>query len=347
MRGARISLIPQDPTSSLNPVQTIGTQVAEILTIHGKASHRAVQAQVVELLARVGLSQPQLRATQYPHELSGAMRQRVLIAIAVALQPDLIIADEPTSALYVTVQKRILDLIGTSRAEHDTAVLLVTHDLGVAADRASRIIISRADIQEQGATATILANPQNAYTRRLLADALAFRSAPHRPARSRMEAPAIVVQHLVHDFPLVGTRGTYRTVDDVSFQVERGTTHAIVGKSGSGKTTIIRDIAGFQMPTGGRVVVAATDVASLRGAARREFRRGIQLVYQTPFSSLDPRQSVCHIIEEPLLNFTARPRGDRARRVQALAERVGLAPELPTRRPQALSGGQRQRVAIA
>ncbi len=156
-----------------------------------------------------------------------------------------------------------------------------------------------------------------------------------------------MVQHLVHDFPLIGTRGTYRTVDDVSFQVERGTTHAIVGESGSGKTTIIRNIAGFQMPTGGRVVVAATDVASLRGAARREFRRGIQLVYQTPFSSLDPRQSVFHIIEEPLLNFTARPRGDRARRVQALAERVGLAPELLTRRPQALSGGQRQRVAIA
>ena len=349
IRGARISLIPQDPSSSLNPVKTVGAQVAEVLRIHRQRGD--ISRRVVELLEKVGLPDPALRATQYPHELSGGMRQRVLIAIAIALQPSLIIADEPTSALDVTVQKRILDLIDALRAEHDTAVLFVTHDLGVAADRADRLIIFQGGrIQEQGPTDAILDAPQSPYAKRLLADAPSFRR-PVRRAPVTGSAAArydIVVENLVQDFPLAGRRGrTFRAVDGVSFRVRRGTTHAIVGESGSGKTTTVRNVVGFQAPTGGRVLIDGTDVTALRGEPLRNFRRHIQLVYQNPFGSLDPRQTVFSIIEEPLRNFEPIAPEQRARRVHDMAGRVGLSPALLDRKPRALSGGQRQRVAIA
>jgi peptide/nickel transport system ATP-binding protein len=350
IRGSRISLIPQDPSSSLDPVKPIGAQVAEILDIHRPRQQAANRAQAIELLGRVGLSRPELRARQYPHELSGGMRQRVLIAIAVALRPALIIADEPTSALDVTVQRRILDLIDDLRREHETAVLFVTHDLAVAADRADRLVILRdGRIQEQGETGAIFAAPRSAYTRRLLADAPSLAPIAYRAPRSiSSEAPAIVVDRLVQEFMLAGRGGErFRAVDGVSFTVARGSTHAIVGESGSGKTTIARSVVGFQAPTSGRVCVEGVDLAALRGAAMRQFRRAIQLVYQNPFGSLDPRQSVQAIIEEPLLNFGRAPAEERARAVLAMFDRVGLPRELLPRTPRALSGGQRQRVAIA
>ncbi|KAF1019574.1 MAG: putative ABC transporter ATP-binding protein [Paracidovorax wautersii] len=357
IRGSLVSLIPQDPTSSLNPVKTVGAQVGEILQLHRWGDRRAIAAQVIELLAQVGLSQPALRARQYPHELSGGMRQRVLIAIAIALKPALIIADEPTSALDVTVQRRILDLIDELRQAHGTAVLLVTHDLGVAADRANRLVVLKGGrIQEQGPTRALLRQPGSDYTRQLLADAPSLAGGSRRvppPARNpadgsvRDTQPAIVVDQLVHAFDVAGQRQPFRAVDGLSLTVARGTTHAIVGESGSGKTTTIRDIVGFSRPTSGRIVVEGVDVTTLRGEALRRWRRKIQLVHQNPFSSLDPRQSVFQIIEEPLLNFERLARAERDHRVRDILARVGLPPELLQRRPRALSGGQRQRVAIA
>lgn len=352
IRGRVLSLVPQDPTTSLNPVRTVGDQVGEILRIHGLRDRSAIEARVIDLLTRVGLSQPALRARQYPHELSGGMRQRVLIAIAIALRPALIIADEPTSALDVTVQRRILDLIDELRHETGTAVLLVTHDLGVAADRAHRLIVMQGGrIQEQGPTLELLRNPQSAYTRRLLSDAPSLTHAPRRTAPSAAATAqdwAIEVEDLIHDFQAPGQgRGVFRAVDGVSLRLRRGSTHAIVGESGSGKTTTIRDIVGLARPTSGRIRIAGVELTGLRGEALRQLRRRVQLVYQNPFSSLDPRQRVFDIIEEPLLNFEPLPPQERRQRVLDMLERVGLPAGVLQRRPHALSGGQRQRVALA
>ncbi|MFJ7500643.1 dipeptide ABC transporter ATP-binding protein [Serratia grimesii] len=350
VRGAQISLIPQDPSSSLNPVKTIGEQVAEILNIHSRLPRKQVQQRVVALLTRVGLTHPELRARQYPHELSGGMKQRVLIAIAIALQPALIIADEPTSALDVTVQKRILDLIDELRQEFGTAVLLVTHDLAVAAERADRLLVFRhGRVQEQGVTAAVLGAPASDYTRQLFADVPSLgRATPRPPIGHALQEQAIQVNGLVKDFRLNGTGSkTYRALDQVSFSVPRGTTHALVGESGSGKTTLARCLLGFQRPDAGQIIIDGVDFTQLKGEALRQFRRRIQLVYQNPFGSLDPSQTLYQVIEEPLLNFEPLGKAERYRRVRDLFERVALPNELLSRKPRELSGGQRQRVAIA
>ncbi len=351
VRGARISLVPQDPGNSLNPVKTIGAQVGEIFRIHGALRPDEIDDRVISLLARVGLSEPALRARQYPHELSGGMRQRVLIAIAIALKPQLIIADEPTSALDVTVQKRILDLIDELRAEYGTAVLLVTHDLGVAADRADRIVVLKdGRIQEQGAASVVLAGPRSPYTRQLLAAAPSFAGPVSRPgassAASGVHDDIVVVDGLVREFA-GEAKSRFRAVDDLSFRVRRGSTHAIVGESGSGKTTTIRSMVGFDKPTAGRIEIDGTDLSRLTGEDLRQFRRKIQLVYQNPYGSLDPRQSILQIVAEPLLNFSRLKRSDREEKARAILSRVGLPEDAFSRRPHALSGGQRQRVAIA
>ncbi len=354
VRGSRISLIPQDPTSSLNPVKTIGSQVAEILAIHHAVPRRDRDAMVVELLARVGLSHPQQRVGQYPHELSGGMKQRVLIAIAIALRPTLIIADEPTSALDVTVQKHILDLIDGLRREFGTAVLLVTHDLAVAAERADRLLVFRhGRVQEQGVTAQVLSAPRHEYTRQLFNDAPALNTArlPTPADAVRRHSPkslAIVVEDVSHAFSLGRGRSPGLTVvDRVSFSVEQGTTHSLVGESGSGKTTLARILLGFQRPAAGKVLIEGTDITRLAGESLRQMRRKIQLVYQNPFGSLDPSQRLFAIIEEPLLNFAPITQPERRRRVEEITERVALPLSLLGRTARELSGGQRQRVAIA
>ena len=350
LRGRVVSLVPQDPTASLNPVRTIGAQVAEVLQLHGWRDAVAVEKQVVELLRKVGLTRPELRYRQYPHELSGGMKQRVLIAMAVALKPALIIADEPTSALDVTVQRRILDLIDTLRRETGTAVLLVTHDLGVAVDRAHRIVVLRhGQVQEAGETLQVLRQPHSAYARQLLADAPALSAKPVRAplVEDGVQDWAVQVQGLRQQFRVPGQEEPFLAVDGVSFQARRGSTHAIVGESGSGKTTTIRALVGLLRPTAGQIQIAGTDVTALLGEALRQFRRKVQLVYQNPFASLDPRQTVFDIVEEPLRNFDRLPAAARHQLVQDTLVRVGLAAELQGRRPHALSGGQRQRVAIA
>lgn len=347
LRGASISLIPQDPGSSLNPVKTIGDQVGEILLLHERLSRREREARVIALLARVGLSHPEQRTRQYPHQLSGGMKQRVLIAIAIALKPALIIADEPTSALDVTVQKRILDLIDELRRESGTAVLFVTHDLAVAAARADRILVFRqGEIQEQGSTDAIIHRPQHAYTRQLFADAPALSGALATPPEASFSQPAIEISGLNKYFSL-GKEEGFQALNNVSFSVARGTTHALVGESGSGKTTLARILLGFQQADSGRIVLDGIDISALHGEALRQLRQKIQLVYQNPFASLDPSQTLFRVIEEPLLNFAPVSREERRQRVEEVASRVALPLALLDRKPHELSGGQRQRVAIA
>ncbi|WP_336283375.1 ABC transporter ATP-binding protein [Cronobacter dublinensis] len=346
LRGQVISLVPQDPGSSLNPVKTIGDQVAEVLALHTRLGRGEREAQVMALLERVGLSEPALRARQYPHQLSGGMKQRVLIAIALALKPALIIADEPTSALDVTVQARILDLLDTLRRDAGTAVLFITHDLALAASRADRLLVFRhGEIQEIGSAAQITHAPRAAYTRQLFADAPAlahgFRA---RPAVSGQ--PAATIRGLTQRFSL-GHGHTLTALDAVNLTLERGLTHALVGESGSGKTTLARILLGFQTPQRGTVTIDGVDVNANDRAARRQLRQTIQMVWQNPYSSLDPRQSLLAIIEEPLRNFTRLSRAQRRNKVCEMAERVALAPDLLTHKPHQLSGGQRQRVAIA
>ncbi|SEO46303.1 dipeptide ABC transporter ATP-binding protein [Trujillonella endophytica] len=358
VRGARIGLVPQDPTVSLNPTRRIGAQVAEVLRVHGLAGRREAAERAVALLGRAGLSEPAVRARQFPHELSGGMRQRALIAVAIAAGPQLLVADEPTSALDVTVQRRILDHLDTLTRELGTAVLLVTHDLGVAADRAQRIaVMSGGRIVETGPTEQVLTDPRDPYTQRLLASApslAAARRAASPVAVRKGDVPAreplVVAEGLSKDFPLPrGGSGprVLHAVRNVSFTVERGRTTALVGESGSGKSTTARMVLALTEPTAGRVTFDGTDVTGVRGAALRAFRRRAQLVYQNPYASLDPRFSIEEVVTEPLRAFRVGDRASRATRARELLGRVSLPASVLQRRPAELSGGQRQRVAIA
>ncbi|SFS18021.1 peptide/nickel transport system ATP-binding protein [Agrococcus baldri] len=348
LRGARIALVPQDPGTSLNPVRTIGASVAAPLRIHRWGTKEAIRRRVVDLLERVGLDDPERRARQYPHELSGGMRQRALIAAAVALEPALIIADEPTSALDVTVQRRILDLLDDLRTELGSSVLLITHDLAVAAERADSIAVLRGGrLEEAGETRAVLRDPSRDYTAALLADAPALTDAAPRQARPAVE-PFVTVEGLVHEYGKGAD--AFRAVDDVGLGIARGTTHALVGESGSGKTTIGRALAGFHTPAAGSIRIGELDVLAERGS--RRLRHAVQLVSQNPYASLDPRRSIGQTVGEPLLNLPLAHGGVRDRRVLAervatALEQVALPAEVAGRLPRELSGGQRQRVAIA
>ncbi|MFF7946415.1 dipeptide ABC transporter ATP-binding protein [Streptomyces griseorubiginosus] len=354
VRGARIGLVPQDPTVSLNPVKRIGEQVAEVLRIHGLATRRSAPAEAIAVLDRAGLPDAAVRARQYPHELSGGMRQRALIAIAIAANPELIIADEPTSALDVTVQRVILDHLQRLTEESGTAVLLVTHDLGVAADRAQRLVVmSQGKVVEAGPTRDILADPQDEYTRHLLASAPSLTATRSRTPASRPKAetaPLVEVRNLVKEFRLPragdGPR-TLRAVDDVSFTLHRGHTLALVGESGSGKSTTARLLLRLADASAGQILFDGTDVTTAHGPRVRELRRRAQLVYQNPYASLDPRFSIGEVITEPLRAFKVGDRASRLTRARELLDRVALPAATLERRPAELSGGQRQRVAIA
>ena len=357
VRGRQIGLVPQDPTVSLNPVQRIGEQVAEVLRLHGLADRRRAALDAIDLLDAAGLPDPATRARQYPHELSGGMRQRALIAIAIAGRPKLIIADEPTSSLDVTVQRLILDHLQRLTRHTGTALLLVTHDLGVAADRAGRIaVMSGGRIVEDTPTATLLDNPTHRYTRQLLASApsLALRrgaTVPPRADRPRPDEPPLVrASGLVKQFPLPRIGGgsrAVRAVDGVDLTIGRGETLALVGESGSGKSTTGRLILRLAEPDAGRIEFAGDDVTHTRGRTLRALRRRAQLVYQNPYASLDPRFSIAEVVTEPLRAFGIGDRSSRLLRARELLDRVALPASMLRRRPTELSGGQRQRVALA
>ncbi len=342
LRGAHIGLVPQDPNNSLNPLKTIGRSIEEGMEIHGIGDGASRSGRALELLEQVGIDDPRRRYGQYPHELSGGMKQRVLIAAAVALEPDVLIADEPTSALDVTVQKTILDLLDRMRADLGLGVVLITHDLAVAGDRADDVVImERGRVVEAGPADAVLSDPREEYSRKLLADApsLAVANARHRPPTSG--DVLVRVENLSKRF------GDFTAVDDVSFDVYRGSTHALVGESGSGKTTTGRTVSLFSEPSAGRVTIGGTDLAGLSRAERRRMRGMVQMVHQNPFSSLDPRMSVEDIVAEPLRSLGRLPRRRARERAREALRLVALDPVLAGRRPAQLSGGQRQRVAIA
>ncbi|RVX42341.1 peptide/nickel transport system ATP-binding protein [Nonomuraea polychroma] len=347
IRGAGIGLVPQDPMSNLNPLMRIGDQIAEALEVHGVAAGKAARARVLELLDMVGIPDPARRIGQYPHEFSGGMRQRALIAMGLACRPRLLIADEPTSALDVTVQRRILDQLAQLTAEMGTAVFLITHDLALAAERADVVaVMYQGEIVETGPAARILAEPEHDYTRRLLRAVPSLSSV--RVARP--ETPAedlVVVDGLRKVFPIRGTGEELTAVDAVSFTIPRGRTVSIVGESGSGKSTTANLLLGLDDATAGSIRFDGTDLA---GLGRRElfaFRRRVQPVFQNPYASLDPRYTVEKSITEPLRVHGVGTAAERRKSAADLLEKVSLPASLSDRLPHELSGGQRQRVAIA
>ncbi|MDK4307765.1 ABC transporter ATP-binding protein [Corynebacterium pseudodiphtheriticum] len=364
IRGSEIGLVPQDPMSNLNPVWKIGTQVAESLKANNVVGKSEVKKRVNELLAEAGLPDPESRANQYPHEFSGGMRQRALIGIGLAANPRLLIADEPTSALDVTVQKKILDHLKTLTDQHGTALLFVTHDLGLAAERAEHLIVMhRGRIVEAGPSREILEDPHHPYTQRLVnAAPLMASQRTHTTAqvgvakgteadatKSKDTAQEIIrVKDLTKEFPVRGKRGEmFKAVDSVSFTLNKGETLAVVGESGSGKSTVANMVLNLLEPTSGEILYQGENVQKMSAKEIFRLRRKLQVVFQNPYGSLDPMYSVYKSIEEPLVLHKVGNRKSREKRVAELLEMVAMPASAMRRYPNELSGGQRQRIAIA
>ena len=377
LRGSSIGLVPQDPMSNLNPLWKVGTQIKEALVANGVAKGKAADARVVELLEEAGLPDAERRALQYPHEFSGGMRQRALIAMGLAARPKLLIADEPTSALDVTVQKQILDHLDQLTDHLGVAVLFITHDLGLAAERADHLVVMyKGAVVESGPALDVLKSPQHPYTERLVASAPSLASRRLTSVRAEVreqaiqaatemateleaeeehvgELPAdvIVAENLTKVFTLRGARPgssiDFTAVDDVSFRLRRGTTTAVVGESGSGKSTLARMVLDLLEPTSGRVLFDGVDVRTLKGKKQLQLRRQMQPVFQNPYASLDPLYSIYQSIEEPLRTHDIGTKKEREAKIRDLLDKVSLPSSVMQRFPAELSGGQRQRVAIA
>lgn len=369
LRGSGIGMVPQDPMTNLNPVWRVGTQVKEALVANDVVPHAEVTGRVTGVLEEAGLPDAQRRARQYPHEFSGGMRQRVLIAMGMAADPKLLIADEPTSALDVTVQQRILDHLASLTEERGTAVLFITHDLGLAAERAEQLVVMhRGRVVESGPALDILQHPQHPYTKRLVAAAPSLASQRIQKAHAEgvassdelrggadfpgasAEEPIIAVRNLTKEFTIRGAKGHSKmllAVDDVSFDVPTGSTVALVGESGSGKSTVANMILNLLDPTSGKVYFKGVDLSTLDRKQLFEMRSNLQVVFQNPYGSLDPTYSIFRIIEEPLLVHRVGNKKERVEKVVELLDRVALPRSAMRRYPNELSGGQRQRVAIA
>ncbi|MDR7385469.1 dipeptide ABC transporter ATP-binding protein [Promicromonospora iranensis] len=372
LRGTELGLVPQDPMTNLDPIMQIGRQIDAGLIDNGLRTRRDARTRTVELLEEVGLPDARARAAQYPHEFSGGMRQRALIAMGLSGRPALLVADEPTSALDVTVQRGILDQLSGLTEELGTAVLLITHDLGLAAERADTVVVMyRGDIVEQGPARQVLTAPQHEYTKRLMAAAPSLASRRIEIARERgldevldgallahgeetaAETDVLVsVKDVSKVFSIRGkglfSRSTgFTAVDGVSLDIPRGSTVAVVGESGSGKSTLARMILDIEKPTTGSITFDGGVVGAGNHRDQIAYRRRVQPVFQDPYSSLDPLYSVFRAIEEPLRAHDYGDAAARRARVEELADQVALSKSQLRRFPSELSGGQRQRVAIA
>jgi peptide/nickel transport system ATP-binding protein len=354
VRGREIGLVPQDPMSNLDPLMPLGKQIAEVFTLHGVAKGKAAKLKAIDLLDRVGIPNAAGRYSQYPHEFSGGMRQRVLIAMGLACQPKLLIADEPTSALDVTVQKAVLDQLAELTASMGTAVILVTHDLALAAERADRVIVmNQGRIVETGTTSQVLSAPTDEYTKRLMAAAPSFgtkslvsQSLDDAPGDDVMRVEGLS-KHYAFRTGTLGRRTQLTAVDDISFSVPRGRTVGIVGESGSGKSTTARMLLLLEKSTAGTVEFEGNPVTGIKGRELMSFRRRVQPVFQNPYAALDPRYTIGEAIQEPLDVHQIGTAAQRESRVEELLNQVALDPGSVDRYPHELSGGQRQRVAIA
>jgi len=354
VRGARIAMVFQDPMTSFNPVYRVGRQIVEAVRAHrGEVDDRAARELAIEMLEAVEIPEARRRVDSYPHELSGGMRQRAMIAMALALEPEVLIADEPTTALDVTIQAQILELLRRLNRERDLATVLITHDLGVVAEVADRVLVMHEGrVVESGDLDDVFYSPKAPYTRSLLGAVLRLdQPPPQRPARQR--APLLEVTDLVKDFPL--RRGALRdrdadrvrAVDRVSLRVESGETLGLVGESGSGKSTLCRTILQLLQPSSGSVRFEGSEIAGLSRRQMQPLRREMQIVFQDPYASLNPRKRIGQIVGEPLRLQGVAAGEERRRQAQELLARVGLSPEHYDRYPHEFSGGQRQRVGIA
>ncbi len=357
VRGNRVAMIFQEPMTSLNPVLSIGRQLVESIEVHTDLSRAQARQRAVEALKAVRISEAESRLKQYPHELSGGMRQRVMIAMALALRPDVLIADEPTTALDVTVQGEVLELLRDLQREHGTSVILITHDMGVVAEMADRVIVMRhGRMVEEGGIEDIFAAPQAAYTRELLAavpriGSGAGRQATREVAGEAAPRPVAVARNLQVRFDqrggLFGTvQRRVHAVEGVSFAIQPNETLALVGESGCGKSTTAKALAGL-VPYAGDILIGGRNLSGLKGAERKAVRRDVQMVFQDPFASLDPRMRVGDLVAEPLLVHGVASKRERQERAAALFERVGLSARDMERYPHEFSGGQRQRICIA
>jgi microcin C transport system ATP-binding protein len=353
IRGNRIGMVFQEPMTSLNPLHTLEKQVAETLLIHKHMSASAARARTLELLRLVGLRDAENRLGAYPHQLSGGQRQRVMIAMAIANEPDILIADEPTTALDVTIQAQILELMRDLKDRLGMALLLITHDLSIVRHMAERVcVMTQGEIVESGATADIFARPQHPYTQRLLAAEPKGRVSPaDASAPVLVEGDKVKVWFPIRRGLFRRIKGYVKAVDGVSLQVRAGSTLGVVGESGSGKTTLglaLLRLLDAQGEQGGGIRFAGHDIAHERQSRLRPLRREMQVVFQDPYSSLSPRLSIAQIVGEGLRvhNLTA-TEAERRRLIEETLAEVGLDPAAAERYPHEFSGGQRQRVAIA
>jgi peptide/nickel transport system ATP-binding protein len=373
IRGKDITVVFQEPMSSLNPVFTVGYQVGEVLRLHLKLSAKQAADRTVELLTEVGIPEPKARVDAYPHELSGGQQQRVMIAMAIACEPKLLIADEPTTALDVTVQRQILELIARLQDKHRMSVLFISHDLGVVGEIADHVVVMREGrVRESGPVASIFADPRDTYTRALLAcrprldvkpkrlpvidDFMAGGGRPivvteDRVARPQEAKPLIEAKGLSKIYRLktgLFARKSIPAVQEASFSLWRGRTLGVVGESGSGKTTIGMLLMRLVDATAGAVTFDGTDLLKLSDAQMMAYRRRIQIIFQNPYASLNPRFTVGQILTEPMrIHRIGAGDDERFERAVALARRVGLPADCIHKYPHEFSGGQRQRIAIA